>query len=192
LGYKNREVEVKMVVNGVTRMADVDRALQGILKGHRRKIAGDSEDTYFHKPVLLKVPRVPKADFIRLRRPNKDDISKFTVKYADRGGNFDRVEKDSDVTQFKQMRSQLVDILGEPAGVLRKRYVVYFMGSRGHEADTTVSLYQVKGDKRVFLEIEAKTADKVDYWTKRVLRALPHGTIRVYESLYELFISGRE
>src|SRR4051794_32717354 len=119
-----------MVVQGVSRMADVDRRLRQALKGHRRKISGDSEDTYFYKPALLKFPRVPKADFIRLRRPNHDDISKFTVKYTDRGGNFDRVEKDSDVTQFRQMYSQLVDILGEPAGAIRKRYVVYFMGSR--------------------------------------------------------------
>jgi adenylate cyclase class IV len=184
MGYKNREKEIKVVLDGANSLSVVDRRLRAILGGRvRRIIQGKSQDTYFVPPAGAK------ADFLRLRRANHDDVAKFTIKFTDRGDNFDRVEKDCDIGDFDQMLSILRDLHGEPAGHIDKRYCVLFLGTAGGEKDTTVSLYKVVNDPRIFLEIEAKSAESVTYWHDRIAKGLPYGQTRIRKSLFDIFIN---
>ena len=185
MGFRDREIERKLIVKGTTRMADVDRYLLKVLKRHKRLIAGKSEDIYWESP------EGSRADFVRLRRANKDGAAKLTIKYSDKRNNFNRIERDVEVHPFSTTRRLLEDVFGKPAGYVNKRYIVYVMGAAGGEADSTISLYQIVGDRRVYLEIEAITAAKVDFWTKKVLRALPYRTKRVNQSLYMIFIKNQ-
>lgn len=181
MAYKGREIEVKLQVKGVRGMATVERLLAGLTKRAKRVIRGRSDDTYFRPPAGAK------ADFVRLRRPNKDDVAKLTIKYTDRASTVDRVEKESTV-EYKHMLGILLDLFGNPAGSIDKRYTVLFMGGTGTEADTAISIYQIVGDPRVFVEVEAKTHAKMMHWYRAVQRALPFELVPQNQSLYSLFV----
>jgi adenylate cyclase class IV len=183
MGYRQREIEMKTVVKGARRMADVDRLLAPLLIKRRRIIIGKSEDIYFNPP------KGAKADFVRLRRANKDGKATLTLKWTDKQDNFNRVERDLHVPQFSKAMNVMTDLFGAPAGAVNKSYVVYFMGSRhDDESSTTISIYKIINDPRVFLEVEAKSEAKVHYWMKRIARALPFDLVREKRSLFQIFV----
>ena len=181
MGYKNREIEAKMLVEGVTRMNDVVKLLNTVYDDDRceRIIVGTSSDVYFEPP------KDAKADFMRVRfAANKTDQSYFTIKYTDKGGNLDRVEKDVPISDPKLMVDVLTDIHGKPKGEIRKRYRVYFLS----EEHDTISVYQIKGDDRVFVEVEATTEAKMNRFLEEVQKTLPYTLTRSTKSLFQMFL----
>jgi len=113
------------------------------------------------------------------------------MKFCDKGGNFDRVERDVELGSLKNYRVAVglcEDLFGRPVGTVDKKYIVYVLGSKGHDADSTVSLYKIVGDKRVFLEVEGRSDRVVFYWLKKIAGRLPHKLTRINKSLYELFV----
>lgn len=183
MGYKNREIEAKMLVEGVTRMNDVVKLLNPHYDEDRCEsiILGASKDVYFTPPQSAK------ADFMRVRFGyKKGDQSWFTIKYTDQGDNLDRVEKDVPIADPKLMVDVLTDIHGAPKGEIHKRYKVYFLSAE-HD---TISVYQIKGDPRVFVEVEATTKAKMEQFLEDVRKLLPYTLTRETRSLYQIFLGG--
>jgi hypothetical protein len=183
MGFLNREIEQKLVIVGAKSIRDVDKYLLPYLESKCRKlISGSGEDIYF------KSPRKAKADFVRLRRADRHDTAKLTIKFTDRGSVEDRVEKDLDVGDAKQAKSMLIDLFGKPSGSIFKSYVVYVMGKALHEASSTISVCQIRGDSRVYIEVEATSASKVKFWRKRLEKVLPYQFRLEKRSFFKIFI----
>lgn len=181
MGYQNREIEIKLEVLGVIKMNEVVRKLGCVFDEDRceRIIAGASKDTYFTPPAGAK------ADFMRVRYGHKKgDQSYFTIKYTDKGGNVDRVEKDVPIKDPDLMVSVLKDIHGEPRGSIYKKYKVYFLSDEFE----TISVYQIKDDSRVFIEIEATSHAKMNKLVEEVVNLLPYQLKKSDQSLYQIFL----
>ena len=179
MGYKNREIEVKLLVKGITSLKTVNNHLEKMFPDPEDLVIGKSKDVYFHPPVGSEV------DFARVRFFPDRDGGQLTIKASDKGNNVDRIEVDVEVKDCDQAVKFLNHLLGrEPTGTLTKRYIVYFLDKR----DTTVSLYQLVGDSRVFLEVEARSMAKVDKLLKELENILPYELERVNSSLFQLFV----
>lgn len=174
MGHKNREIEKKFVVPGVSYKDSVS-ILKNMLTGVK-EIKGVSMDCYW------KAPKGIKADFVRLRYM-PGDTSQLTVKYTDRKTTLDRVEIDVTVSETDQAHKFMDQIFGPSLGRIYKSYWVLVMD----EKDTTVSVYQIKDDSRVFVEIEARSVSKVDRIEKQIRQTL--NLEREYRSLYKVFLS---
>jgi hypothetical protein len=174
LGYKNEEIEKKYIVTKGN-MNSIFSQLLVIFKNPISISQNVSSDFYWHLPDNLK----GNGDFIRVREFPRFK-GELTVKKA-KVNNVHRIEIDVpvDSRQAKHFANQL---FGLPAGVIRKHYKVLILD----KYDTMVSIYKVTGDKRIFLEIEARTLKKVDTVEKIVLKSLD----MTYEpkSLYQLFL----
>ena len=180
MGFNNRELEVKLLVDGQVSLTEISSLLKNMLE-YKKIIHETSKDEYW-KPAS-----VSKADFIRLRHYS-NGRAQLTVKYTDKGDNFDRVEQDLDVEDPKQMALMLNSILGKRHGEIVKEYVVFVMDAH----DTTISVYQIKRDRRVFIEVEARTKKKVQYLVSQVQKIIPEfSLIREKKSLYELFLKNK-
>lgn len=179
MGYKNREIEVKLLMQNVASMKAVDKHLQEMFPDPEDLIIGKSKDVYFFPP------EGSKADFARVRFFPDRDGGQMTIKWSDKGNNVDRVEIDVEVSDCDQAVSFLEAFTGQKAsGVINKRYIVYFLDKR----DTTVSLYQVVNDSRVFLEVEARRMEKVDKLLEDIKKHIPYSAERVNKSLFQLFV----
>jgi len=181
VGYRNREIEAKMLVEGVTKMNDVVKLLNPVFDEDRCEsiIVGASKDVYFTPP------KDAKADFMRVRYGHKKgDQSYFTIKYTDRGDNLNRVEKDVPIGDPDLMVDTLSDLHGAPRGAIHKRYKVYFLS----EEHDTISVYQIKGDARVFVEVEATSQVKLEKFLAEVQKVLPYTLTRSTKSLYQMFL----
>lgn len=183
MGYKDREIEVKLLTKSARSMKRVNVFVHNALENQyqcRPIIVGSATDIYWQ------APEDSDADFIRLRElDNTDDKgcnSQITLKYSDKGGNINRVEIDVPIGDKAKGAKLLTYLLGDPLGTITKDYVVYFLD----DEHTTVSVYQVIKDKRVFVEVEAKTMQRV-----RQIIDLISGQYeyeRVQQSLFELFV----
>jgi hypothetical protein len=174
MGFKNREIEKKFTVPGVTYKQSVSiikKMLSGI-----KEINGVSMDYYWNAPKGVK------ADFLRLRYM-PEDTGQLTVKYSDRKTTLDRVEVDVTVTETSQAHEFLTQLFGPAQGRIYKSYWVLIMD----EKDTTVSVYQIKDDPRVFVEIEARSVSKVDRIEQKIRKTL--NLERELRSLYKVFLS---
>lgn len=174
MGYKNREIERKFVIAEKDYNSGV-RLLKRAIGNWDRLVTGDSTDIYFEVPSNLP------ADFARVRMMPRGK-AQLTIKYQDRDCNLDRVEIDVNVDDPAQAIAFCTHLFGYPARSVRKKYLVLFLDDR----DTNVSIYTVRGDKRVFIEIEARTVEKVEKITKRLGKKL---SIEVEKrSIYQLFV----
>src|ERR1043166_7839500 len=91
MGYKNRELEVKLEV-GNSSLPSVIHALKYALQyTDATERSGSSVDTYWHIPWLES-----KSAFFRCRE--RDGIRQLTLKAEDRGDSTDRIEVDLDCT----------------------------------------------------------------------------------------------
>lgn len=142
-------------------------------------ISGHSKDIYFN------APKDARADFVRVRFGTDDEESQLTLKFSDRKHNKNRIEFDLDITDPKKAVSMLSYCFGKPAGEIKKRYHVYFFNKYDN-----ISVYQIDGDKRVFIEIEATTPKKLAR-LYRNLRAHCPGLqmTTVDQSLFQLFLT---
>ncbi len=177
MGWGNREVEIKLqVLNDFTfnQVSSQLRDFYGDICD--RIISGASKDIYF------KAPRASKADFVRVRYGTRDELSQITLKYSDRGTNKNRVEIDVEVSDPDQAEVLLKYCLGKPVGKIKKKYHVYFLNDYDN-----VSCYQIDGDDRVFIEIEAKTRKKVDKLRKELTSTFLDLKV-INKSLYQLFL----
>jgi adenylate cyclase class IV len=184
MGHKNREIEIKLRVEGAKSIDQVSAKFGQFLDLNNAKvrvIENKSSDIYF------KSPENSKADFVRVRY-NPNGLSEMTVKSQDKGNNFDRVEIDLKILSAEQGIALLTRLLGKPAGKITKRYRIYFLDHN----DTNISIYQISGDKSVFIEIEARTKSKVLALAKVIQVLLPWPCTTVTESLYSLYIKNKK
>lgn len=182
MGYKNREIETKFIVTSYSSYREIEDSLNTLLNDDRAtKISGASKDVYW------KPPRGSEADFVRVRYLPEDDSGQLTLKHTDKDNTQDRVEIDVDVANPDQAVELYKRLLGDPAGIISKRYTVYFLDKR----DTTVSLYKIQSDPRFFIEVEARTKEKMDKVISRLKEDIGLSLEVVNKSLFDIFIKGR-
>lgn len=184
MGYKNREIEFKLEVDGKRRMSDVVRKLRGKL-GETSALIGSSVDVYWSLNHLRRRKLHIKGDFVRVRCM-EDGTGQMTVKEQDRNTYTDRVEIDVATKDPKSACDFLGHVFGDPAGFIAKSYHVFFLEDR----HTTVSIYQVHGDSRVFIEVEAKSARRAAKLLAQVTEVEPN-LKPVNKSLYDLILRGQ-
>lgn len=184
MGFKNREVEFKMQVTGSSKpAAEMYRQMRRRLSPNRI-LVGSSIDVYWSlKPFQKKEPFV-KGDFVRVRCM-EDGTGQITVKEQDRGTYVDRVEIDVGTKSPKEACELLAHMFGNPLGHIFKTYYVFFM----EDDHTTVSLYEVHDDGRIFVEVEAKNLRRANQLLKEVLDVVEAELVPVNRSLYELVLS---
>lgn len=188
MGYKNREIEVKLEVQGTSSINLVNREIDSLFSDVRFKlIEGFSADTYWNK-----VNNPHKLGFFRVREM-EDGTCQLTVKEQDKGNNLDRIEIDlSSHDTPKQAKLLMTQLLGPSIGVIKKKYYVHILDSK-HEERPTVSVYKISGDDRVFVEIEAHSKKEVDRLLESVdFRFQAKGMTLKTEtnSLFSIFIKG--
>lgn len=177
MGHKNREIEKKYVIADQTKTYNQVLTLFNtfFLEEADLVIKGAGRDDYWH-------PMDPsKADFIRVR-PMPDGSCQLTIKYTDKGSTLDRVEIDVPIKEPAQAHAFMSQLAGPMAGGIFKKYTVFMMDQK----DTSISLYKITGDSRVFVEIEARSVGKVD----KLYRAVNEIISITHEprSLYQLFL----
>lgn len=184
MGHKNREIEVKLLAktdkgySGVVK--DVRKILTKAGKRPNKTIVGDSSDVYWLPS------RTANADFMRVRY-HPEGGGQLTVKHEDQGDNLNRVEIDVDVKDPDQAVKFLTAANGPPIGTLRKKYTVFYVD----RFDTNVSVYKVRGDKRVFVEIEARKEVLVDELVSIIRNGVRYKLPGVASSLFWMFILRR-
>lgn len=178
MGYKNREIEKKFVTPNTT-LDTATSQIKGIIE-YKSEISEASRDLYWQSPEAGKV------DFIRLRY-FPDGSGQLTIKHSDRGSNVNRVEIDVVVKDPDQAKKFLEYLYGDATGSIFKHYNVLFLDDDDH---TTISIYRVRGDQRIFVEVEAKTQAKVDQLQRSIekVMTLEHQT----KSLYQLFVESKK
>jgi adenylate cyclase class IV len=179
MGWKNREIERKFVVPG----SSLDQCIENVkkvLSNWDHDIHEASSDFYW-RPL-----KGMKGDFIRVRFM-PDGSGQLTVKEADRGENTNRVEIDVVVEDPNQCRKFWEHLIGPSTGAVCKEYKVFFLDK---DETTTISVYRVRGDKRIFLEVEAKTLAEVDRLVKLIEKAVTLNPET--KSLYQLFVEVKE
>jgi hypothetical protein len=139
-----REIERKYVAQGD--FVRLERDISALFPYSRPEKA-ESTDRFW---------RGPNVDFVRLRENSKE----LTVKVTDQATIVDRVEVNVRVDDL-DAAARLCTLLFGEATSLVKRFTVWTL----HKG-IVVCLYQVGGDDRVFLEVEAPTLALVDEYSK--------------------------
>jgi len=171
-----------MLAVGVSEYQDmVDRIEDAVGHiGDSDVIIGNATDLYWKAPVK------GLADFVRLRK--NPDGAQITMKSTDRGDSIDRVEIDLEVDDYKQARELMLALHGEPMAEVTKRYHVFFLENR----DTTISVYQIKNDDRVFVEVEARNLRRL----KQLVRLIATDRRTEYEwvssSVFSMFVQKKK
>lgn len=191
MGYKNREIESKLIIKQKqggpsVNMKNVDKVLEKAFEDETENyVEGTSNDTYW------KTPSGAPADFGRVREMSSGKCM-LTAKGKDKGDNLDRIEVDLDVIGTPlQVTKFMENLLGTPGGTIRKTYGVYVLENE----HTTVSLYRVHGDDRVFVEVEARTKKRMLQMEDKVKRYLLESGFdseRSEKSLFEMFVAKKE
>jgi adenylate cyclase class IV len=175
----NREIEEKLVVEGIDQMYQVDNLLYKKLRNKARIVEGSSTDVYWRPKG--------KADFIRVRYRGNYKDSQMTLKYSDKGNINDRIEIDVDIDNPMNAALMFEHMFGKPIGTIKKRYSVYFMD----KDDSNISVYQVENDKRVFIEIEALDMERVKKLKRKLLSIVPYKLIPQNKSLCQLILQNK-
>lgn len=174
MGYRNREIEKKYVASKVS-MEDAIKLVGEVLEDWESILHDASKDFYWD------LPKGVTGDFVRLRYM-PEGSGQLTVKHADRNDNTNRVEIDVEVTEPDQGKALLTHLFGDATKSVHKEYYVFFLENK----DTTISIYRVRGDKRIFIEIEARTLDRVNKLEKLIGAAIEMN--REPRSLYQIFV----
>lgn len=167
-----REYEIKYTC------ADSYKSACKLIQAHFKPIKvekGESSDFYW-KAVNKKT-----ADFIRLRYhgPVSGEI---TVKHTDKNGIHDRFEIDVPVLSPEHAKKLLTRYLGKSMGEVTKKYEVFFLDSK----DTNISVYRVKADGTLFVEIESYNLANVKAISKKLSTILKIKEVK--KSLFDLYI----
>lgn len=186
MGYRDREIEIKLEVQGLS-FQEVNQALSSLYSsGMDRMVYGKSSDTYWHLPSSVG------ADFARMREL-EDGRTQITVKAKDRGNAIDRMEIDVETfTAPSRVARLLKSMLGKPGGKIEKQYYVYWIDDDQH---TTISCYIVDQDPgKVFIEVESTNESQVLTLEAQVLEVLADKAKvgRAAGSLYDMYISDKK
>lgn len=155
MGYRNREIELKLLVKNNSSFKDVSRLVFDNFKVISA-IKGASRDIYWKAPKS-------KKDFIRVRYL-EDGRSQITLKKIDKGSTLDRIEIDLETASPKQSIILLEALLGKPMGSVKKKYHVYWVG----DTETNISIYRVDKSKNIYIEIESTKISTVDRLRRRL------------------------
>jgi CYTH domain-containing protein len=182
MGYKNRELEVKFLAAGNFKIDEVNRFVIDALAPSFcvSTLGGISKDLYFHGQTGKKY------DFVRVRFGDRRESSYITLKHTDKNTMSDRLELDLPINDPKMAKQILERCVGPAAGYIKKKYYTNFINHYDN-----VSVYQISGDRRIFVEVEATTERRL----KRIIKTLKSGLDfelkEVGKSLYQLFIKER-
>lgn len=185
MGWKNREIEIKMLAVGIKTLDTMVSRVEKALKSETQEVLiGNAGDLYW------KAPRSGDADFVRLRRmSNASNEGQITLKATDRGDNVDRVEIDLHIDDYKQAKTLMLTLHGDPMASVIKKYHVYFLENQ----DTTVSVYQIRDDDRVFVEVEARTRKRVKEIIQTLLDAPDKTEYNwVQSSVFNMFVERKD
>ncbi len=184
MGHRNREIEIKLLVN-----CNLEKASSVLLDSFSstisRSLFGSSMDTYWSLPE----GGPQKGQFIRMRE--RDGIRQITVKGKDRGSNINRIEIDIDSTSDVSTITKLLTAAhGKPAGRIGKTYYVYWLEEESEH--TNVCCYYVTGDPQfTVIEVETTSEYKLLELEAKVLEAFNRRDIsieRATGSLFEMYI----
>lgn len=155
----NREIELKFTAHSLKKndVFTADHVFEKLskeftkLKLAARKLHSQtSSDIYWHGK------RGGRANFVRVRT-NPTIGGEVTVKTKDHATNEDRVEKDLYVKDPVQAASVLEELLGPSAATVTKTYSIIL----NKESGESVSVYEVEGDKKRRIFVEAETISKI-------------------------------
>ena len=182
MGYQNREVEVKLLVTNYSKMAAVDKRINEFLKEfypNADYFKGKAGDMYW------KAQNDVPGDFVRLRRKPGQKGGYMTIKCQDKEVVTDRIEIDVDIPDLTQAVRLFTAERGHCAGDVVKTYHVYVL----EDEHTTISVYKIVNDPRVFLEVEAKTNKRVQEITKAILDQTDLEMQWVNNSVFDIFVA---
>lgn len=186
MGLKNREVEIKLLVEDIKTLPPVVAKIQALwetMSEEGEVLVGNASDFYWDTPN--KSP----ADFGRLRKRSKGNGGgQLTIKSTDKKDNIDRVEIDLDVDDHAQAYAFMTGLMGEPVAKVTKKYHVFFL----EDEHTNISVYQIRGDDRVFVEIEAKTLKRVIQILNKVTESTGYEYKWIKSSVYQMFVQQRQ
>jgi translation initiation factor 2 beta subunit (eIF-2beta)/eIF-5 len=135
-----REIEKKFIVDLPIESA---RFRLDVMYPIATRISGSSTDTFWTQPGV---------DFVRLRK----NTNELTIKVTDKATIEDRVEENVEVMDYETTKRFCNRTFGTPRGEIEKAYLVIFLD------DAILSLYTVEGREQVYLEVEAKSLEKVN------------------------------
>lgn len=181
---KTREIESKLIISGSS-LEHVNSLMAHFCNSSKtRSLYGYSKDTYWHTQIY--------KTFIRMRE--RDGIRQLTVKTEDKGNHFNRLEIDLDCTSNKELIAAFnVALFGRPAGVVEKKYYVYWLGE-----DNTICCYQctIDGELKpeIVVEVEGKEEEEVKILTEDLTQFYGIGLDikKASGSLYSMYLKKGE
>ncbi len=179
-----REIEVKLKVVSGHSFNEVCKAVQKAFKGDVVKSIKETSSDYYWS-----VPKGCRGDFCRVRSLSEGG-AQLTVKYTDKGTNLDRIEVDVHVKDPIKAEMFLSTLFNRPKiGEVTKTYHLMFLDKKEHE--NNVSVYQIRGTKDVYIEIEATSIGKLNSYIKYLNEKL-HKSIkfkREKRSLFKIYVA---
>lgn len=183
MSYRNREIEIKLLARNAKSIKEVDTWIKAKLAEEKRCrpiIVGSATDIYWA------APDDSEADFVRVRELDDADenglMHQMTLKYSDKGSNINRVEVDVPIGNKTRAEKFLTYLLGDPLGQVTKDYTVHFL----EDEHTTISVYQIIKDPRVFVEVEGKSLRRVKELITQISGMFEY--VRVQQSLFQMFV----
>ncbi|MEM4379122.1 MAG: CYTH domain-containing protein [Thermoplasmatales archaeon] len=186
MGFKNREIELKLQLVTDQSYNKLLESLEQHLEVYYPEyetIHSKAADYYWD------VPKSAEADFIRLRKKDSGKGGTITIKSTDKGSNVDRAEIDVDIEDFKQGLALMTALYGSPKEKVNKKYHVLFL----ENDHTNYSIYQIEKDRRIFLEIEARSGKRVAELVESFIKAKPEFQfVSIQSSIYEMFVKKKD
>jgi len=181
-----REIEIKLLLESHLSLEQVSRTIMNYL------VAKHGLEFTLTKPNTVDVYWINTgggpAEWVRLRRDLGFREGVLTTKFTDKGSNINRGELESTVwasTAYDVLKS----LFGKEAGILYKNSIMYVNST----LETSVSVYQVDGSVRVYLEIEGPSLRAVNKLAKDFLDYADYTGVQIIgSSLYEMFVLGQE
>jgi len=194
MGHKNREIEVKLLVNDIKTLSSVACQIEKVWHAMDKHSEADASEDYDNEILVgnasdfyWNAPKGCNADFGRLRKRSGGG-AQLTIKSTDRGDNVNRVEVDVDVDDHGQAYEFMTGLLGEPTAKVTKKYSVFFLENQ----HTNISVYQIRGDDRVFVEVEAKTLKRVIQILNTVIDSTNYEYSWIKSSVYQMFVQKKQ
>lgn len=185
MAYRNREIEVKLIVEGTTLTELYSLVAEHLSQYGVDQIVGKSTDWFWT------LPEEAEGDFLRLR--DLGSIREITVKARDRN-LLNRLEVEIQTkSSLNQCKRLIKSMYGKPQGDITKEYYVLQLEGIPHSA---ISVYDVQvGDQKPFkdimIEIEMLTESNVLHWEREITDLVKGKGLKIYRapgSLYEMFI----
>lgn len=169
ISKNNLEIEKKFIIQDKINLKNSFILLNDIFRFSSSK-NDTSNDVYWN-------PSKTNVDIIRVRKD--PSFIEFTVKKSLSGDNTNRIEINT--TCGDNIFETLSQMLGKSEGTVTKSYFIGFLPE-----NIEVSVYQIKNDSRIFLEIEADNMLKIDRIHEQISNVFD--LKQEFRSLYEIFV----